>query len=370
MRTAEVKVVPLTPLQLGMLYHYLLEGRTSGADIVQVEVRFPDGVDIPRLTAAWRRVVELTDPLRLAFQWEGGEEPVGLLYPKATVELHEKDLSPLEDPESAFREALKRDRAEGLDLAAPPVFRLTLYRLSDADHRLVWTLHHILADGASYALVLEDVFKVYDEVGLDPDQVTLPDRPPFERFLAWLESRAGQEDETFWRGLLNGVTSPTPLPRVSGGTVDPGAWEYRFSHLPPEVTKSLREVAASHSVTLHTMVQAAWALTLSCHSSNRDVVFGAIRGGRAGTVEGVSEMVGLFIQTVPVPVSVDREARLSTFLTELREAWVAMRGHEHASPADLQRWSSVPAGSLLFESVINFQEPFWGQKLTRSRLPD
>jgi natural product biosynthesis luciferase-like monooxygenase protein len=359
------QAVQLTPLQLGMIYHYLREGRETGADVVQVEVRLSGQPDVERLREAWGHVIDRTPSLKLSFNWEGGEEPFGVLHDRLAVQIKEVDLSGHSGGDDRLRDLLKEDRARGLELSEAPVFRLVIYRLGDEDHRMVWTLHHVLADGASYGLVLEDVFSLYDAEGpADPGQ--LPDRPPFEPFVQWLVDRDDGGDEDFWRELVGPIVAPTPLPRVPGGRTDPGAWEYLRTRLDPEVTAALRDAATRSDVTLNTLVQAAWAITLSRFAGTEDVVYGAIRGGRAGTVEGAREMIGLFIETVPIPVRVEPDASVPDLLRELRDLWVAMREHEHASPADIQRWSSVPPGSLLFESVLNFQEPFWGDRVASS----
>lgn len=352
---------PVTPLQLGMIYHNLREGRTTGADVVQVEVGLPEAPDPARLEAAWDAVIHRHEALRRSFHWDEGE-PVARVAPRVPVKLERRDLSTTGDPEAALADALQADRAKGFELDHTPILRLTLYRLAESDHRLIWTFHHVLADGTSYRHVLDEVFRLYDGSG-PIDLAVLPPRPSPRVWEEWLAARSGEGDETFWKELLAEVQGPTPVPRVSGGAPEPGAWRYLTTTLDEGSTSALRRFARARGVTLNTLVQGAWALTLARAAGEDQVVFGSIVGGRAGTVEGAAEMVGLFIQTVPFPVTVDPKTPLSHFLGMIREQWVAMRGHEHASTADLQRWSGAPSGQLLFESVLNFQDPFWGDPL-------
>src|SRR5581483_8625105 len=113
---------------------------------------------------------------------------------------------------SAF---LAEDRRRGFDLGQAPVFRLTLFRIGDAEHRFVFTFHHILLDGGSFPLVVQHVFAAYDarRAGRAPE---LPERRRFGDFVAWLSARDVGASEGFWRAELAGFSAPTPLPGVEG----------------------------------------------------------------------------------------------------------------------------------------------------------
>ncbi|TVP60447.1 MAG: LLM class flavin-dependent oxidoreductase, partial [Gemmatimonadales bacterium] len=357
----------LTSLQSGMVYHHLREGRNAGTDVVQVEVVCSEEIDAPRLRRAWAEVVGREAALRMSARWEGVSEPEAVIHPTVPLEFDEVDFSALDPDEAArqFRAALHRDEVRGFDLGEPPLMRVTLYRLPEGETRLVWTLHHLIADGWSYALVLDDVFTLYDGWGRD-EAPELPERPSFERFAEWLEERSGEGDREFWKGMLEGIEEPSPLPgeRSGSGAAEPQPRRYLHEQLDPAELDRLRSVAESADATLNNAIQAAWALTLSRYGAGDDLVLGTIRGGRAGTIPGARETVGLFIQTLPLRVRLQKDRTLGELLGELRRAWVETRDHEHVSVSDVQRWSGVPAGTLPFRSVLNVQDPFWGDHLT------
>jgi natural product biosynthesis luciferase-like monooxygenase protein len=361
---------PVTPLQFGMIYHFVREGGETGVDIVQVEVTLDgdSGLDLVRLESAWRQVVAAHPALRSDFRWGGGEEPMARVHPRVPVRIEEVDLesasAPAEahDPDDRYQAWLEADRVRGFDLGEAPLFRLHLVSLGSGRRRLVWTLHHVIADGQSYRRVLADVFARYDNPDREADP-PVPTSPTPEDFVRWLGERIDTGDEAFWRKALDEVTAPTALPRRSGGGRTPGSWHVREAPISDGMAESLDAAAREFGVTVNTLVQGAWALALSTFSGEHRVTFGAIRGGRSGTLPGIDQSVGLFINTVPLAVEVDPEARLSDFLQEVRDRWVAMRAHEHASPSRIQQWSGVGAGDLLFESVLNVQAPFWGDAL-------
>jgi natural product biosynthesis luciferase-like monooxygenase protein len=389
---------PVTPLQFGMIYHHLREGGGTGIDIVQVEVVLSPGEEasLEEMAAAWQRVVDQEPALRTSFTWEGTEEPRAQVHSSVPVSIETLDLRSPTQMEAAggpgaagepcpmalarYQAHLEADRARGFDLGQAPLFRLLLAHLPGGERRLVWTLHHLVADGQSYRLVLARVFEALQAGnGAAPSR---PAGPPPAALARWIQQRDESGDEAFWRKALAGITAPTTLPRRVGGSRTPGRWAFHPIPLPgvpgapaPEngsdeasdpslpVARGLERLARAEGVTVNTLIQGAWALALGTFTGAPQVTFGAIRGGRGGTVEWAERGVGLYINTVPLAVDVDPDASLRSFLQGLRERWVAMRAHEHASPSRVQGWSGVPSGQLLFESVLNVQAPFWGDGL-------
>ncbi len=356
---------PLTPLQFGMLYHYLREGQSSGTDVVQVEVRLPADPGLEELARAWAVIAARHPSLRIAFDWEGGETPRVVVQPEVTPSVERIHLRKrAADPGAAFEAFLRRDRLRGFDLSRAPAFRVALVELAaaeqdDVELRLVWTLHHALADGASYALVLDELLTLLEGGELPPPV----DPAPWHR---WLAERNDSADEAWWRRALEGLPDTLRLPRTRGSErSSSGRWVFRSARLDSGTLDALGALAARTGVTVNTLLQGAWGLTLARLHGRDEVVFGQVRGGRAGTVPDAEAMVDLFIRTVPVRARATADRPLGAFFRDLRDAWVGMRGHEHASPERIHQWSGAPAGELLFESVLNVQAPFWGEQLLR-----
>src|SRR4051812_38072254 len=147
----QVRALPPTPLQEGMLFHGRL---TPGAGVYvqQLVVTLPEPVDADALRQAWQFVVQRHDALRTAFSQDGGGH---LVADEVEVPFTEIDATDL----PAF---LAADRRREFDPAAPPLMRLALMRRGPADFVLVWTFHHALLDGRSHRLVLEEAFAAYE----------------------------------------------------------------------------------------------------------------------------------------------------------------------------------------------------------------
>ncbi len=331
---------PLSPLQQGMLFHALSEPH-GGVDIEQLVFTLREPVDAPRLRTAWERVVTRHCILRTAFLAEEGvmqqvvRESVNVPF---VVEAPGMDAN-------AFVAWLKADRARGFAMESAPLLRFHLFRHADDDWRLVWTFHHILLDGRSFPPLIREAFGFYDSP--DAQEPAVP--RAYADFIAWHGTLNHAASEEFWREKLRGFRAPTPLAIEGLGALtaerEQGDAELLLS---AESTSALTAFAAHSGVTLNTLVQAAWAILLHRYSGEGDVCFGATRACRHGTVDGANDMVGLFINTVPVRASVAAERKLADLLSELRAGWVEMRAHEHTPLARVQASSEVPPGQSLF----------------------
>jgi amino acid adenylation domain-containing protein/non-ribosomal peptide synthase protein (TIGR01720 family) len=344
-------VWPLTPMQQGMFFHSALEP-DSGSYLEQVVVDL-DGVGDPgALGRAWRRVVAATPVLRARVAWEGLSEPVLLVHRAVPVEVRHLDLrgATEEERERALADHLAEDAARGVDPVRDPLLRVALLRTGDTSVRLVWTFHHLVLDGWSLPLVMEDVLAAYR--GGAPAA-----RPDFREYLRRLAGRDAEEGHAFWRGVLEGVTEPTPLPYDRPPAALRAARSSARSQtaLAPERAGAVHAFARAHGLTVNAVVQGAWALLLSAYSGRADVVFGATTSGRPDDMPGVEAAVGLFINTLPVRVAVDPAEPVARWLRRLQGDQARSRAQDHLSLARVQAEAGLPGDTPLFDSVVVFE---------------
>ena len=294
------------------------------------------------------------------------------------------------EQEARLEEYLAADRARGFDPArlagstpspsaspaqrADPLLRLALIRLAPQTYQCVWSMHHLLLDGWSMQLLLAEAFGAY-QARLRGHALQLPAPRPFQEYVAWLGAQDGAATEAYWRRTLAGFGAPTPLPAgdVSPATDTPAAPDAETPRveaprgeaerrLSPATTESLQALAQRHQVTLSTVVQGAWALLLGRHSGlahgpegdagPAGVVFGATVSGRPTALPGVEEMVGIFINTLPVRVSLPAGEGVVPWLRSLQAAQVERGQYEHSALVQVQGWSNLPRGRPLFESIV------------------
>ena len=220
---------------------------------------------------------------------------------------------------------------------------------------LVWSLHHLLADGWSAARVLHEVLRLYEARSAGGPAELGPVRP-YRDYVAWLGRQDAGAAERYWRGVLAGFAGATPLPADRPAAAgSPLRHARRNRALSPERTERLAALARRHQVTMNTVLQGAWGLLLSRYAGEEDVVFGTTVSGRPAELEGVEEMVGVFINTLPVRVRPVPGARLGAWLAGLQRDQAEAREYEYAPLLQVQGWSEVPRGTPLFESHFIFE---------------
>ncbi|MCA1708873.1 MAG: condensation domain-containing protein, partial [Actinobacteria bacterium] len=349
-------IYPLTPMQAGMVFHSLVD--PSGAYFDQMSLRLSGISDPQALGTAWQRVVDRTSVLRSRVVWDGVDEPLQLVHRQVTVPIVHHDWRELSDQDREQQRCrlLAADRAAGIDLTTAPLMRLAIARLSDDEVLLVWTSHHVLVDGWSSAAVFDEVFQQYAAIvaGRAPELVA---RRPFRDYLQWLSAQDHDQAKEYWRGVLSGIDSPTPLP-YDRAPVEAHRTESSQSvpiKLPVDESGRLHQMAKRNGLTVNTIVQGAWALLLSRYSGQRDVVFGTTVSGRPAELPGVEEMIGMFINTVPARVQVPDKQHIVAWLRGLQTAQVEARSFDFISLTQLQTLSDLPPATNLFDSVVVFE---------------
>ena len=348
----------LSPMQEVILFDHL-QSEQPGVDIEQMICSLNESLNISTLTQAWQRVFERHPILRTSFGWQGLDEPMQTVHEQVELPLEHQDWCQLSkcDREDKLQAYLKADRQQGFDLTKPPLMRLALFQLQEANYKLVWTFHRILLDGQSLQLILKEVFAFY-EAFCQGEDLELTQPLPYQDYIQWLQRQDFVNAEAFWKKELDGFTTPTPLvvdratDRKNNQESGHGEQECRLSEAATEALKSL---ARSHELTLNTLVQGAWALLLSRYSGEEDVVFGATRACRRSTLAGGESMIGIFINTLPIRVRVSPDLSTIAWLAELRQQWISLRDYEHTPLVKVQQWSDIPGGIPLFDSLLVFE---------------
>ncbi|MCW5799617.1 MAG: amino acid adenylation domain-containing protein [Nitrospira sp.] len=348
----------LSPLQQGLLFHRLAD---PAADpyFYQYAYRLQGHLRLDAFERAWQLAVERHAVLRTAFIWEGVARPLQVVrrQVRLPIERHDWRGVPEDEQPVRFKSLLEQERAAGLDLLQPPLMRLHLIRKGDQEWMLVNSHHHILLDGWSMAILLRDVLAAYDTLVKGQAPAFKPSRP-YRDYISWVNRQDMKQAETYWRQVLAGFARPTPIPIEASSEQAPAetlpfaeqCWRWSS-----EKTDALQAFAKRSKVTVNTVLQGAWVLLLHRYSGATDLLFGATVSGRTPELSGVDEMVGLFINSLPIRVTVRPEQKLTDWLRGLQEHNATMRQYEWTPLSDIQRWSDVPNGTPLFESLMVFE---------------
>ncbi len=295
---------PATPMQQGMLFHALLEPEAS-VYVNQLRMTLTDP-DVERLAAAWQEAIDAHAILRTGFWHETLETPQQMVFRQARLPFSTVDLCGDADQDARLAEIAEAERARPFDLAAPPLMRVVLVRLTDCCWRMIWTRHHLLLDGWSTARLWAEVLRRYAGEAV---------APPLARYRDYIARLAGEDrtaQRTFWQQRLAALDEPALLAgAIDGGVRETSAMVDTTGHgrikrrLSADASVALRDFARAQHVTVNTLIQGAWALLLQRHTGRHVVAFGATVAGRPAELAGIDEVLGLFINTLPVRVRTD-----------------------------------------------------------------
>ncbi|MFE7048784.1 amino acid adenylation domain-containing protein, partial [Streptomyces californicus] len=324
-----VDVLPLAPLQEGLLFHALYD---SGADLYSVQEVFAlrGPLDPRALHTAAASLLDRYPNLRAGFHHEGLPRPVQVVVDGLELPWREVDLAGLTEAERepALARIVAEARAERFDLGRPPLLRFTLVRLAEDEHRLILVNHHILFDGWSMQLVLDELFALYRGE-------TLPEPAAFRDHLAWIARQDRSAAHDAWRSALDGLAAPTLL--AEPGTEEPARPLQVYCDLPDTVSGRLQERLREYGITLNTAVQGLWSLLLRARTGQEDVVFGSTYSGRFAELPGSEAMVGMFINTLPVRVRLDAAESLQRMLERVQDEQSRLIAHQYLGLNDVQR---------------------------------
>ena len=354
------RIHPLTPAQKGLLYQTLFDGgdalyRTQARDDV-----WGEDFDAPTLRAALQRLVDRHEALRTLFLHAGLDEPAAVVRRRAPLPWREHDLSALD--EAAWPDRLDAIARESLGAPLPldeaPLYRVTLVRLSAERSHVIHDIHHLIFDGWSSRVFFAELQVIYGALrdGVEPE---LPPAGRFGDHAIRLSRRDATGADRPWRERLAGFERPTSLQLDRPVPVDPDAGAHTDASfrdaLDAPTARALKELARTARITLATLVEAAWALTLARYNDTDDVVVGVTLNGRGDCMEEHGRTFGMFAAALPLRLKCAPRTALLAWLEAAGREKARLTGAEHASMAEIHLASELPAGVPLFEALLVFQ---------------
>ncbi len=358
-------IYPLSPMQQGMLFHSLY-APDSGVYIIQVNFEIHGKLNTEVFEKAWQVVIDKHPVLRTAFVWEKLEKPLQVVGRKVKVPIILIDWLSLEKSrkKQQLEKLLENQRKQGFNLSKAPLMRLIIIHKQPQVYQFIWIYHHLLLDGWSVPFVLQDVLNSYSVISKGESLLNKPFNKsfnksrPYKDYIAWLLSQDLSEAEQFWRKNLGEFRAPTAFQvdkRLEPSTNSNFSNQKQEINISAEITSKLQTFAKNYQLTLNILIQGAFGLMLSRYSGDNDIVFGVTSSGRPSTLANSESMVGLFINTLPLRVQVDNKESLLPWLKNLQKQQIELQQYEYSPLVEIQRWSDIPRGLPLFESIIVFE---------------
>ncbi|ROP35986.1 non-ribosomal peptide synthetase [Saccharothrix texasensis] len=346
-KSAVEDVLPLSSLQEGFLFHALYD--RDGLDVytVQMATELTGPVDVPALRAAADALLRRHANLRVGFRHKGLDRPVQVVRREVRAPWREVDLTGVADAEAEYAGLVDEERARRFDMARAPLLRFVLVALPGRVHRLLLTMHHILMDGWSTPVFLDELFTLYEHAG---DDSSMPRVTPYRDYLGWLNRQDAAGALAAYDDVLAGLDGPTLVGAAAdNASVVP---EGVLVELDDELTDALTRTSRARGWTMNTLAQGAWGVVLGRYLGRRDVVFGGTVSGRPAELPGVETMLGLFINTLPVRVSWTGGQSLGDLLAAVQDRQAGLIAHQHVGLADVQRRTGH---GELFDTTMVFE---------------
>jgi amino acid adenylation domain-containing protein len=343
---------PLAPIQESILFERLRRP-DSGVYTEQLSCTIEGALDGDAFRRAWSAVVRRHAVLRTSLHWRKRDRPIQTVWRDVALDWKEISWDSMDSRarETRVRELLVEDR-RGFDVDRPPL-RFSLVKLRHDAHAFAWTFDHLLLDGWSVSIVLSEVLHCYEAFwrGEEPH---LPCPPRYAEYVAWANRVPLVKAREHWRGVLAGFHASTPVPFATerrSRRVEDFVDHSHTCRIGGSALAALHGYLRAQRVTLHTVVQGAWAVLLAACSGEPDIVFGATSSGRMAEVAGIESMVGIFVNTLPARVTFRAHEQAVDWLRALQVRQAANREYEHTPLPVIRQLSGVRHDLPLFETI-------------------
>gem|GEM_PF-566082 len=357
-------VYPLSPLQEGIYFHWL-SSPGSPMYMIQRGYHLPSGKLTPDMAKeAFDRLVDRYDILRTSFNHSHGNANLQIV--KKRVESGFRLVSlPGDLSEDMLQSELERikqeDRDQGFDLRSGSQIRLTVVDKGAAGLHFIWSYHHILMDGWCANILLNEFDAILNAAQRNK-QLSLPEVVPYVNYIHWLARIDQKRSLSYWNEYLSGYETVATVPfRQEHHRDGDFTFQQHSLKLDGELHEAMRATCKAAGVTESVFIQTAWGYLLSKYNNNHDVVFGTVVSGRPQDLEGAVDMVGLFINTIPVRISYNATDTPGDLIRKTQEEAINGIAHHFVSLSEVQSQSEL--GINLFNHILEFENYLIQEKI-------
>ena len=348
-------IYSLAPLQEGILFHWLLD-ESSSTYFDQMEYTLIGKIDVGLLENSVNKITERYDILRTIFIYEKVKAPIQVVLKERTTKIYYEDISHLggeEQKNEYIKKFRKRDRERGCDLSKDLLMRIALFQWGENQVRLIWSFHHILMDAWCLEILYKELVHIYASLKKG-EPLQLEPVIPYKNYIQWLELQDKEEGLRYWQEYLYGYESPAVVPGFNNNRSNKKSESVRyFYNIDPLLSDGLLNMAGENNVTANTVFQTLWGILLQKYNNVEDVVYGAVASGRPADLSGIEKMVGFFINTIPVRITLGKDRSFLQLLRRVQQREILSKSYEYFPLAEVQ--SCSPLKKDLINHVMVFE---------------
>ncbi|WP_143315726.1 condensation domain-containing protein [Clostridium sp. HBUAS56017] len=348
------KIYSLTPMQEGMLFH-AMDNKSSSVYFEQIVLNLDGYIDIEVLQKSFNILLQRYDILRTAIVYEKIEKPKQVVLAERASDITFKDISNLEEEEKKtyIEEFKKADIKRGFNLTKDTLIRISVIKKDSNSFSLALSFHHIIMDGWCLGIVFKELFQIYVSLKENKD-LEEKEIYPYNDYIQWFYKQNKEEAIEYWNKYLEGLEKETIVPNFSN-SVDKKQYvlkEHIFE-MEENLTDKLKLIAKENKVTVNTVFQSLWGIVLQKYNNTKDIVFGSVVSGRPPEIKGIEEMVGLFVNTIPVRINCDKEMNFIELIKKIHEESTSSTGYHYVPLSEIQ--SNTDLKHNLINHLVGFE---------------
>jgi NRPS condensation-like uncharacterized protein len=338
-------------MQQGMLFHSELD---KSAYVTQLMFTLEAEVDMSAFHQAWQQVLNRHDILKTVFVTAQSGELQQLVLRDVTLPWTQVNLASLnkKEQQAQIESDRQSDKSKGFELHRGPLIRIHVWDLTQGRYQILLSDHHALTDGWSMPIIFSEVQQIYQSILLN-QKATLKQPVAYSQYISWLARQDESLAIDFWQKELSGINGATTLPQTQGK-------ESTKQHIvqldiDEKLNSQLQKLAKDAQVTLNSILQAAWSYLLANYSQQSTVVFGTTVSGRPAQLKNVEQMVGLFINTIPVRVDIKFDLPFKQWLKTLHAKQVERNEYSYLPLVEIQKLVNNNHNTPLIDSLFVYE---------------
>lgn len=337
---------PSTPMQHGMVYHALMD--EVDVYVPQSHVRMSGELNAELFFQAWQKVIVRYQVLRSCF-YLAEELVIQVVLTNNKIPTSVKELSEIPSDVEAYKSAIAQ---QGFDLTQAPLMRLDLVKQTEF-FDVIWTHHHSILDGWSIPIIFNDLIATY--IDLISGRVSPSNQVcHYGGYISWLNGQDKQQALDYWEKQLSVLDNKSDLGFERKAQQQTSGYFTQDLKCNESISLHLSTLAKKNNVTLNTLIQATWAWMLSKYSGEEVVCYGTTVSGRPNSITNAQDMVGLFINSLPVVTQVDETKSISDWLQSLQLSLSACEEYGYVPLTDIAA-TSHKRGADLFDTLFIFE---------------
>lgn len=321
-----VDAYPCTSLQAGLI---TLSIKQAGSYVAHNVFRLPDAVDLDQFKAAWEKAIDEMDILRTRIVHTTMSTFVQAVLRKESLKWYSTAST-----EEAIDSMPPLPEHNGSQLMRFAVVG------EETDRLFVWSIHHALYDGWSMPKMLQRVEDIY----LENDQSS--PKASYSHYIRYLSQTDTNASDRFWKTRFEDLEAATFPKQSAEGHGTNASMSEKFV---------LNSKTSMPDITVPSIIRAAWAILMSAHSGSDDVVFGETLTGRDVPVDGIIDMLGPTLTTVPTRVRIDKSLSIHDFLRKVHQMAAEVIPYQHVGLSSIRRLSPDTAAACDFQNLLVIQ---------------